>query len=119
MLASGSPASSVTPSPCCPPLANCANVVRTYLLSDFLGLWHATQFCTGIGAPSWRTPKGALGAAGLAGSPSPPARALQTAPNASATPNTTGVHFAEWCRLMRESSLTSPGPRPPQGVWWG
>src|SRR5262245_21212815 len=40
------------PSPCWPPLASWANVVITYLLSDFLGLWQAMQFSTRIGATS-------------------------------------------------------------------
>src|SRR3954467_4959339 len=53
-LASGSPGSSVTPSPCAPPLASWANVVITYLLSDFLGLWQAMQFWTRTGARSLR-----------------------------------------------------------------
>src|SRR3954447_24319698 len=66
MLASGSPGSSVTPSPCCPPLASWANVVITYLLSDFLGLWQAMQFWTRIGATSFRKLTGAP-ASGVAG----------------------------------------------------
>src|SRR4051794_10222260 len=40
------------PSPCWPPLASWANVVITYLLSDFRGLWQAMQFSTRIGATS-------------------------------------------------------------------
>src|SRR4051812_5979718 len=40
------------PSPCLPPLASWANVVITYLPSDFLGLWQAMQFLTRSGATS-------------------------------------------------------------------
>src|SRR4051794_21370765 len=40
------------PSPCLPPLASWANVVITYLPSDFLGLWQAMQFRTRMGATS-------------------------------------------------------------------
>ena len=40
------------PSPCLPPLASWVNVVITYLLSDFLGLWQAMQFRTSRGATS-------------------------------------------------------------------
>src|SRR3954469_18727376 len=67
-LASGSPGARVTSSPCCPPLASWANVVITYLLSDFFGLWQAMQFWTRTGARSLRKLTGlsAPGASGLA-----------------------------------------------------
>src|SRR3954469_15001044 len=66
-LASGSPGSRGASSPCCPPLASWANVVITYLLSDFLGLWQAMQFWTRTGARSLRKLTGlsAPGASGL------------------------------------------------------
>src|SRR4051794_20308874 len=66
-LASGSPGSRVTSSPCCPPLASWENVVITYLLSDFLGLWQAMQFWTRTGATSLRKLTG-LSAPGASGS---------------------------------------------------
>jgi hypothetical protein len=40
-------------------LASWAKVVIVYLLSDFLGLWQAIQFCTKIGATSFKKLTGA------------------------------------------------------------